>query len=124
MAHGPGDALTTGFSGDLAGFQAAFEGAGAVAGDGAVNSFLDELTARYGAFDSCQWDQASMQSQFGAKTLVVPYIITFDQATQSAEAEIIFADPANGRKVFKLGFVTVLDPVLGDLTYPPPGAGP
>ncbi len=125
VEQGPRPALTVGFAGDLQGFQDGFYGPGANDPEGA-SAFIAELRSRYGEFVDSQLPsnaQPQQPSQQDPK-IVVPYTITFDNAEVAAEAEVIFADPnaAPGGPVFinKLGYLTVFDPELGDLKYPPP----
>src|SRR5690606_32622988 len=51
--------------------------------------------------------------------LTLPYQLIFDRAQVNAEAEILMADPQTGTLSVKPTYLTVLDPRLGDLTYPP-----
>lgn len=123
---GPTDALQAGFNGDIAAFKAQFHGAGAAASDAEARAFIDELRRRYGAYQSCHFnDQSTPRMKFGQPATPFPYTITFAQATMDAEAEIVFGDPASGRGfVMKLGYIVVFDPDQGDLHYPPAAAGP
>ncbi len=118
--EGPNVALTAGFGGDTAAFKAAFHGAGATAGDADVTAFIDELRQRYGAYQSCRYDETARGTRgaFGDPVVPFPYILTFDNAEVRVEAKYVFADEGIGW-VQKWGSITVFDPDLGDLTYPP-----
>lgn len=117
---GPNDALTLGFSGDVAGFKGSFYGAGASAPDSEAQAFLAELTKRYGTFTSAAMDESGGQpnAQPGQPTIALPYNLRFGGTTVKAESELIFADQASGAMVKKLGYVHVIDPTNGDLVYP------
>ncbi|MBT8486136.1 MAG: hypothetical protein HKO59_12120 [Phycisphaerales bacterium] len=121
VSNGAPDALRAGFAGDMATFKAQFHGAGAAATDEEVQAFLGELEQRYGAFVSASFrpDRQASSPQFGTPSQVFPYDATFDQGTREVEAEVVFADQATGQMVMKLGYITVVDDDLGDLTYPP-----
>lgn len=122
---GPRDALTAGFVGDLAGFKDAFYGAGANATDAEAQAFIDELRDRYGEFTGSRLDQrgGAAQPAYGQPSAPFPYLLSFDRDTVAAEAEIIFFDEGTGRMVMKPASLTVFDPDLGDLTYPPSEGG-
>ena len=116
---GPNEALTMGFAGDTAGFKSSFFGDGATAPDEEVEAFIETLRARYGEFVSCRFDeQAGTTGGMGQPSMPVPYIIEFEGGTVSGEAEVVFTDPQRTQVVNKLGYVTIFDPDLGDLTYP------
>ena len=119
---GPNAALTAGFAGDTAALKAEFHGAGATASDTVVTAFIDELRTRYGAYQSCRYDETATGSRgtFGDPVIPFPYILTFDNGEVQVEAEFVFAEPGIGW-IKKWGSITVFDPDLGDLTYPPRG---
>ncbi|MHC4080308.1 MAG: DUF4190 domain-containing protein [Planctomycetota bacterium] len=120
---GPRDALAMGFAGDTAGFKDQFHGAGASAGDVEAQAFIDELRRRYGEYSACYFDEAKGQPSqpgFGATSVPFPYVIEFANAQVESETEIVFSDPQVGGIVNKLGYVTIFDAELGDLTYPAP----
>ena len=116
---GPNDALTAGFANDPAAFKMQFYGTGAQATDAEAQAFIDMLRSRYGEFQSCSFnEQTQAQPSFGQPSTVFPYILTFDNATVDAEAEVIWVDERTGDMIIKLGWVIVTDPDLGDLRYP------
>jgi hypothetical protein len=126
VMSGPDDALSSGASGDVAGFKQWFVGPGATASDEEAQAFLDELANRYGAFVSASFDDQSGQpptGRPGQPRVPFPYILTFDTGTVSAEAELVFADEMTGDMLKKFGYITVFDAERGDLTYPPGEAG-
>jgi hypothetical protein len=126
VVDGPAAALTAASSGHVTAFKSHFHGDGASAPDAEAQTFLDELSRRYGAFVRCHLDEAAMKGQqppFGQPQVTFPYQIEFQNKTVSAEAEMIFSDPARGGFVMKWGFITIFDPDLGDLTYPSSAAG-
>lgn len=118
---GPKNALTAGFANDFSGMRDAFHGDGANAQDEEIQAFIDQLQTRYGSFVESHMNEQAMQQAnpgFGQTSMVFPYILTFDNATIDAEAEIIFSDPVKGGFVNKIGFIKILDPDLGDLKFP------
>ena len=120
LLAGPRDALTAGFAGDAAGFKAGFHGAGATASDAEATAFIAELRRRYGEFTSCEFSPVQdSQPAYGQPAAPFGYALRFDGATVDAEAEMIFSDPTRGGLIMKLGYITVFDAELGDLTYPP-----
>lgn len=120
MSTGPGHALSTGLGGDVAGFKASFHGAGATASDAEAQAFLGELTNRYGAYVSSQL-QPGAQPGMGQTEFILPYIVTFDSGTVTANTEVIMADQTTGQFIMKVGYIKITDADKGDLTYP---AGP
>jgi hypothetical protein len=122
MMRGPQAALTAGFAGDIAGFKAAFHGAGAAATDDEAKAFLGALTERYGAMVSVRFDESQPPGQsFGQPNVPMPYVIQFASGPMNAEVELVFADQATGEMFFfapRLGYITVFDAALGDLTFP------
>ena len=116
---GPRDALTAGFADDPAAFRAEFHGTGANATDAEVQAFVDELRDRYGAFVGSRFnEQGGGSPKFGQPKVPFPYLLEFENAKVDAETEIVFSDPQRGGFINKIGYVTVFDPDLGDLTYP------
>lgn len=113
------DTLADGFTGDSVAFKSHFYGTGAQATDAEAQAFIDMLRSRYGEFQGCALnEQVQASPSFGQPSSVFPYVLTFDDATVDAEAQIIWADERTGEIVFKLGWVTVTDPDLGNLRYP------
>ena len=120
VTGGPNDALADGFTNDPVAFKSHFYGTGAQATDAEAQAFIDMLRSRYGEFKDCRFNEkAQMSPAFGQPTTVFPYILTFDNATLNGDAQIIWVDKRTGEKIFKFGWVTVTDPDLGDLRYPP-----
>ena len=120
---GPTAALTAGFAGDVAGFKDQFYGAGAAADDVEAQAYIAELRRRYGEFTGCYFNEAAGQPSqpgFGTPSVPFPYIIEFANGQVEAEAEIVFSDAQKGGFINKLGYVTIFDAELGDLTYPAP----
>jgi hypothetical protein len=122
---GPSAALASGFGGDTAAFRDQFYGAGAAATDAEAQAFLEELRDRYGEYMSCNLDETAQPSQprFGTPMVPFPYVIEFADGQVQAEAEIVFSDPVRGGFINKLGYITVFDTDLGDLTYPASAEG-
>lgn len=115
---GPRDALTAGFAGDPAGFKAEFYSAGAAASDAEVLAFVEELRGRYGEFVGSRVDQTATPT-YGPPAVPFPYVLEFENATVTAQVEIVFADPdVSNDFIKKLGYITVFDEELGDLTFP------
>ncbi len=118
VEKGPRDVLTAGFAGDPIAFRAEFYGAGAAASDAEVLAFVGELRGRYGEFVGSRIDQ-TVQPTYGQPAVPFPYLLEFENATVNAEVEIVFADPnVSGDFINKLGYITVFDEELGDLTFP------
>ncbi|MHC4217033.1 MAG: DUF4190 domain-containing protein [Planctomycetota bacterium] len=123
---GPDTALAVGFSGDITAFKDQFYGAGATADDADAQAFIDALRGRYGEYMSSYFDETNQSSQppFGQPYMAFPYVVEFANGQVNAEAEIIFSDAQKGGFINKLGYITVFDPDLGDLTFPAPIADP
>ena len=121
--EGPATALEAGFAGNPSGFTAEFYGAGATANDAEVQAFIDELRQRYGEFQSLRFDESGPQpqSKFGDPKVPFPYVFTFENGQTSGVALRVFVDDQTGQWVMKWGSITVLDPDLAYLTYPPSG---
>ncbi len=116
---GPRDALAAGFTGDIAGFKAAFHGAGATASDAEAKAFIDELRSRYGEFNGSRRLQQQTGQTFGSPVVPFAYAVEFSQEEVNAETEIVFSDPKTGGFIMKIGHITIFDEERGDLTYPP-----
>ena len=123
MMSGPKTALVAGSSNDLTGFKEEFYGAGASVSDEEVQNYLDELNNRYGTFADSRLDESagSFSPTPGQTSMVLLYIIEFENETMSADVELIFTDPQNSNDpfVFKIGFILIHDDDLGALRYPP-----
>lgn len=122
MFVGPSDALATGFDGDIAGFKDHFYGPGASASDAEAVAFIAELERRYGRFVSCELDQQGQPESQGS-VMQFDYRIVFADQTVDCETEIVYADERAGEWPLKLGYVTIFDDDLGDLTFPDPDWG-
>ncbi|MCH8260515.1 MAG: DUF4190 domain-containing protein [Planctomycetes bacterium] len=119
MYVGPGDALTSGFAGDIAGFKGHFYGPGATASDEQATAFIEQLRQRYGTFVSSKLNQQTQPQ--GGPAMEFGYFLSFENTTVDAEAQIIYADETTGVWPKALGYITIFDPDLGDLAYPPSG---
>jgi hypothetical protein len=116
---GPDQALVDGFAGDPATFKSHFYGTGLSASDAEAQAFIDTLRSRYGEYGSCTFDQQNQPPpSFGQSKSRFAYDLRFENATVDAEAQIIWVDERTGDMVYKFGWVKILDPDLGDLTYP------
>ena len=113
---GPRDALVTGFTGDIAGFKGHFHKPGSSASHAEASAFLDELRRRYGSFLTSDLDPKGAPA--GGPVMEFEYRLEFEGDTVSAEVQIIYADEEGGGWPKKLGYITVFDSDLGDLTYP------
>lgn len=122
MFVGPSDALATGFDGDIAGFKDHFYGPGASASDAEAVAFIAELERRYGRFVSCELDQQGQPESQGS-VMQFDYRIVFADQTVDCETEIVYADKRTDEWLLKLGYVTIFDDDLGDLTFPDPDWG-
>ena len=119
MYVGPRDALTSGFAGDIAGFKGHFYGSGATASDEQATAFIEQLRQRYGKFVSSELNPQTQPQ--GGPAMEFDYFLSFETTTVDAEAQIIYADETTGVWPKALGYITIFDPDLGDLTYPPSG---
>lgn len=124
--QGPNNALLTGTSGDVAGFKDAFFIVGTQPTDEEAQAFLDELNTRYGTFLGADGDQSGRSPAFGQGAFQLTYSLRFDSGAVSSDVEIVFTDPVNapGEIVNKIGSITIIDPDLGNLQYPPMGSTP
>ncbi len=122
MIAGPTAALETGFDGDIAGFKDHFYGAGATASDAEAAAFIAELERRYGGFVSCMYNQQGQPKTRGP-VMPLDYRIVFADQSADCETEIVFADKQTGAWPGKLGYITIFDVDLGDLTFPDPDWG-
>ncbi len=119
VTMGPQSALVAGFDGDIAGFKAKFHGPGAEASDAEAQAFLDQLRARYGEFEIVSMRGQSQQTPFGQPIVPFDYVLIFKDTEVNCSTEIAFSDPAAGAFINKLYSITVNDPDLGLLMYPP-----
>jgi hypothetical protein len=94
LLRGPEDALLAGYAGDISGFRTAFIGDGATASDEHVRAFISTLREHHGSFQSATQDQMVMPpAQSGGRSVVIPYVLTFDSGTVRAEAGVrLFAE--------------------------------
>lgn len=119
VEKGPETALIAGFDGDIAGFKSQFHGPGAMATDAEAQAFLDQLRARYGEFELTSMRGQSQQSPFGQPIVTFDYVLIFKNTEVKCATEIAFSDPKKGGFINKLSSITVDDPDLGLLVYPP-----
>ncbi len=122
MVVGPREALATGFSGDIPGFKSHFYGRGATASDAEAEAFIEALRERYGEFVNSRFTPGQ-QPQSSGPIMSFEYTLTFEDQTVSAEAEIVYVDEQTGAWPKKLGYITVFDADVGDLTFPPSEGG-
>lgn len=127
VMEGPNDALVAGFDGDVAGFRAATHDPAASATDEEILTFIETLRQRYGNIQGVEMNQQAQgqqpQPQMGSQSAPFPYIYQFENATVTGWTEIVFADQTTGAMVMKPSVITIQDPDLGDVTFPP-GATP
>jgi hypothetical protein len=120
--EGPRQALHDGFAGNLGAFKGAFA-SGATVSDDQARAFIEDLRARYGEFQAVAMDQTSTaQPQFGQQEFPMPYVITFSKQQVDAEATFVMADQTGW--VQKWRSITIIDPQLGNLTFPPGTGAP
>lgn len=112
-------ALSPGFAGDYTTMRTTFSQAGT---DDEAKAFIDELRDRYGELRASEVrfsDFSSMQKPQPGQTVVkLPWVLIFDQARVRAELTLDQRNPAQGDKMLFMD-ITVIDPSLGDLTFPP-----
>lgn len=122
VMEGPKVAMTAGFNGDLQAFRDATTSPATDASDEEITLFFETLRARYGEFQSVRFDeqaQQGQQPQYGQPVVTFPYVFEFSNATVKGETEIIFADQTTGKWIIKPSMITITDPDLGDLVFPP-----
>ncbi len=122
VEDGPKSALLAGFSGDIAGFRAAMHTPASNATDEEITAYIETLRQRYGNLNDVVFDElrgSTSSPQFGATSQVFPYLLQFDSGTVDADAEIVFSDQTTGQAwVMKPSVITIIDPDLGDITFP------
>lgn len=111
----PGEALRAGFAGDTAGFRACFYGPGETAADSEAQIFVEALRQRYGEFAS-----GSPREPVGpgGPIMTFSYVLRFGTRTVPAEIRVVMADPDAGAWPGRLAWIRVIDPELGDLSFP------
>lgn len=121
LLNGPIDVLTTGLHGDVAGFKRGFFGPAAETDDQVAAAFLSEVTSRYGMVLSIIQDETREppETEWGAISPVVPYLMQFEGAFVSGEAEFVILDDRRSGIMAKWRWLIIRDPELGDLAYPP-----
>lgn len=118
---GPKAALTAGMSGDVAAMQRAFA---ATSSDGNTEAnaakFCEELSRRYGAFESAALIDDSMGSRppTAGKDFAGEYSLTFAKGTMKARCSIEIAT-RTGQLSMRITELVIEDATLGDLRYPP-----
>lgn len=120
----PGVALTSGSGGDFATFREQFTGDGASADDATVEAFFNEATGRYGAFRSMSIDRGGSPPAGGGAQLVMPFSVVFADQTVPARVEFIILDEKTGAFVRRLSSIELIDPIEGNLRFPPLPAPP
>ena len=120
---GPSDALTAGSGGDIQAFQDAFVLTGPAPSRGEASAFISRLEAEYGAFQSADIDETNPDAftpSPGEPQIIVPYILTFADATVDAEVLVNVVDPTTG-KLFNLSLaeIRVMDSNGNPIVYPP-----
>lgn len=120
----PGEAMTSGAGGDFAAFRDRFTRGGEGADDAAAQAFFAEATGRYGAFESMALDRAGAPPAGGGAQLLMPFSVVFTNQTVPARVEFIIIDETTGAFVRKLSSIELIDPVAGNLRFPPLPAAP
>ena len=93
VLDGPKYVLEAGNAGDVSGFKAGFHGPGAAATDAEATAFIAELQQRYGAFVSCEFSpNQSSNTAVGQTSAPFEYVLSFENATVNAKAEMIFTE--------------------------------
>jgi hypothetical protein len=125
----PHQALEPGFRGDYASMRANFGPAGMAATDEDAQAFVEELRARYGELQGSEIDISQFQGmqppppgQSSVATL--PWVLNFDQGSVDAELTFSGEDQVPGRDELIFRQITILDPALGDISFPPVTAPP
>ncbi|MEM7229654.1 MAG: DUF4190 domain-containing protein [Planctomycetota bacterium] len=122
MQQKPAQIMDAGADGDYALVIAEFEDATLTESDAEV--FFQTLESRYGALQSTLETNpgAGPDTSSGAGIGIVPYTLTFENATLDAEFHIMLADETatNVSQLFRVGMVGIVieDEELGDLSFP------
>lgn len=121
ILHGPMDVLRVGLQGDVAAFRRGFFGPAAEADDQVAAAFLSELASRYGMVLNIVQDDTRdpPETEWGAVSPIVPYLMQFEGAFVSGEAEFVILDDRRSGIIAKWRWIIIRDPELGDLAYPP-----
>ena len=120
---GPNAALEAGYAGDYDAFRSDFRGQGADASDAEIKAFIEQLSARYGAFDTAIIDESAQQTptQQNQEFVDLPYLVKFtDGSNAIAECRIFMVDD-NKQLNVKLDFIH-FDLDDGQSIVFPPGA--
>ncbi|HWB20828.1 MAG TPA: DUF4190 domain-containing protein [Phycisphaerales bacterium] len=125
VAHGPNNALTAGFSGDLSKFRSLMDEEGAAATDSEIQTFFSELQSRYGQYIACKPLKEKGQSPFIQESdgvLKFRYAIQFSNESVNAEFELLNTkrNPTTLSDAFynRVVSIHVIDQVRGDLYFP------
>lgn len=121
LIHGPIAELTAGMQGDITAFKRGFTGEGATVEDQVAEAFVSEIGARYGMVINMSQDETreSPETEWGAISPVVPYLMQFEDAFVSGEAEFVILDDRRDGIIAKWRWIIIHDPEHGDLAYPP-----
>lgn len=120
MIRGPVEALTAGFSGDLAGFKSGFFGDGAISSDEEAGRFLSELESRYGRLFSMSQRKLQDANQLGyqMRGYRITYLMTFETGPINAEGRFVITSADRPGLIGRFAWLAVFDEEQGDLVYP------
>ena len=124
MQEKPQEVMDAGFQGDWSAFREGIHlKQGASFTDEEAAQFIETLRERYGAIISITPDEQGMSNMtpnYGQPETTFPYQVEFENnASVRARVTIIWADPQQSDDfILKIGSITILDPDLGDVTFP------
>jgi hypothetical protein len=120
--RGPGAPMDAVMRGDTAAMREHWSGPAGELSQPALQAFAQTLTAQHGAYQGTT-DSVTratpLKPPAGKSVAPVPITIKFERATLEADLGLELFDPKTGATVMKWRSLRVLDPVQGDLVFPP-----
>jgi hypothetical protein len=121
IENAPANAMNAGYAGNFLGVRSEFYGPGATATDADIAEFFDTLKSRYGNFKSVKIsNQRNSNPPMGQPSISLPHDFVFDGATVAGNIDFVIMDQVTGQWIWgKIDSITIRDPALGDLSFPP-----
>lgn len=120
--RGPGAPMDAVMHADTSAMRAHWVGPAAELPEPALQAFAQSLCSRYGAYRGTTESTSRatpLKPPSGKSVAPVPVTITFERATLEADLGLGLFDPNTGASVMKWRSLRVMDPVRGDLLFPP-----